>query len=97
MAGCRKKTKLELESLTDIHMLFMIKKGIKGRICHARHQYAATNNKYMKDYDKNKDLSYLICWDVNNLCGWAMTQNLPVGGFERVKNTSHSNEDFMKK
>ena len=51
----------------------------------------------MKDYDKNKDLSYLICWDVNNLCGWAMTQNLPVGGFERVKNTSHSNEDFMKK
>ena len=27
------------------------------------------NNKYMKDYDKNKESSYLKCWDVNNLCG----------------------------
>ena len=86
-----KKTKLELELLTGIDMLFMIKKGIKGGTCHALHQYAATNNKYKKHYDKNKDLPYLICWDVNNLCGWAMTQNLPVGCFEWVKNTSQSN------
>ena len=24
------------------------------------------NNKYMKDYDKNKESSYLKCFDVNN-------------------------------
>ena len=28
--------------------------------------YAKANNKYMKDYDKNKELSYLQYWDVNN-------------------------------
>ena len=35
-------------------------------------------NKYTKDYDKNKELSYLKYWDVNNLYGWAMLQKLPV-------------------
>ena len=29
----------------------------------------------MKDYNENKEPSYLKCWDVNNLYGWAMSQN----------------------
>ena len=33
-------------------MLLMIEKGIRGGICHAKHSYAKTNNKYMKNYDK---------------------------------------------
>ena len=32
----------------------MVKKGISGGICHATHQYAKFNIKYMKEYDKNK-------------------------------------------
>ena len=32
----------------------------------------------MKDYDNNKELSYLQYWDVNNLYVWAMPQKLPV-------------------
>ena len=33
----------------------MIENGIRGGICHATHQYAKANNKYMKDYYKTKD------------------------------------------
>ena len=31
------------------------KKRGRGGLCHIIHQYAKANNKYMKDYDKNKD------------------------------------------
>ena len=47
----------------------MVEKGIRGGIRHAIHQYAKANNKYMKDYDKNKESSDFKYWDVNNL-GW---------------------------
>ena len=67
-----KNTEVKLKLLTDIDMLLMVEKGIKGGICHAIHQYAKANNKYMLDYDKNKESSYLKYWDVNNLYGWAM-------------------------
>ena len=49
-----KKTEVKLELLTDINLLLMIEKGIRGGICHAIHRYAKANNKYMKYYDKNK-------------------------------------------
>ena len=34
-------------------MLMMVEKGIKGGKCHAIYRYAKTNNKYMKNYNKN--------------------------------------------
>ena len=40
-------------------MLFMVKEGIRGGICHAIHRYAKAINKYMKDYDLDKESSYL--------------------------------------
>ena len=52
MESSFKKTKVKLSLLTDIDMLLMVEKGIKVGICHAIHQYAKANNKYMKDYDK---------------------------------------------
>ena len=39
----------------------------------------------MKDYDKNKKSSYLKYCDVNNLCGWAVSQKLPVNNFEWIQ------------
>ena len=50
----------------------------------------------MKDYDENKESSYLKYWDLNNLYGWEMLQKLPVNNFEWIEDTSHFNEDFMK-
>ena len=42
----------------------------------------------MRDYDKNKESSYLKYWDENNLYGWEMSQRLPVNNFEWTEDTS---------
>ena len=91
-----KKTEVKLELLTDIDMLLMVEKSIRGGIYHATHQYCKANDKYMKDSDKNKEESYPIYWDVNNLCSSAMSQKLPVSKFEWIKDTSQFNKDFLK-
>ena len=83
--SCLKKTGVKLELLTDYDMLSMIKKGIRGGICQATHRYAKANNKYMKNYDKKIESSYIEYLDENNLYGWAMSQKLPVNGFKWVK------------
>ena len=77
-------------------MLSVVEKRIGGGKCHAIHQYAKTNNKYMKDYDKNKESSNLRYWDVNNLYGWVMSQKLSVNKFEWIEDISQFNEDFIK-
>ena len=70
MASLLKKTKVELELLTNTYMLLMVEKGIRGGMCQAIHKYAAkANNKYMKNYDKNIESSYLIYLHANNLYG----------------------------
>ena len=47
-------------------MLLMAENGIREGICHSIiHRYVKANNKYMKDYNKNKESSYLKYWDVN--------------------------------
>ena len=91
-----KKTKVKLDFLTDVDMLLMVEKGIKGGICHSIYRYVKANDKYMKDYDKNKELSYIKYWNLNNLYGWAMSQKLPVNNFEWIKDTSQFNEDFIQ-
>ena len=80
--ACLKKTKVELELLTDTNMLLMVENGIRGGICQATHKYAKANNKYMKNYDKNIESSYLAFLDPNNLYGWAMSEKLPVNSFK---------------
>ena len=94
--ACLKKTGIRLELLTDIDMLLMVEKGTRGGICHVIHRYAKANNKYMKNYDKNIESSYLLYLDANNLYGWAMCQRLPVNGFEWMEQLSKFDERFIK-
>ena len=54
-----KKSKVQLDLLTDVDMLLMVEKGIRGGICHSIYQYAKASNKYLKDNDNNKESSYL--------------------------------------
>ena len=76
---CLKKTGVKL---TDVDMLLMVEKGIRGGICHVIHRYAKADNKYMKNYDKNKESLYIQYLDANNLHGWAMSQKFRVDGFK---------------
>ena len=67
--ACLKRTGVELELLTDIDMLLMVEEGIRGGICQIIHGYAKASNKYMNNYDKSIESTYLIYLDANNLHG----------------------------
>ena len=85
MARLFKATGIKLELLTDPDMLLMFERGIRGGITQAVRKYASANNKYMGDrFNPNKDTTYLLYLDANNLYGWAMSQPLPTGGFKWV-------------
>ena len=64
--ACLKKTSIKLELLTDYDMLLMVEEGIRGGICHSIHRHAKANNKYMENYDENKESSYIQYLDEIN-------------------------------
>ena len=70
----KKKNGVKLEVLTDNDMPLMVEKGIRGGICHAVYRYAKADNKYMTNYDKNKESSFLQYLDTNNQYGWSMCE-----------------------
>ena len=74
----------------------MIETAIRGGMCQLVHRYAKANNKYMKNYDKSTESSYLMHLDANNLYGWAMSQKFPVNGSKWKNDVSRFNERFIK-
>ena len=80
-----KITGINLELITYIDMYQMVEKGFRGRISYIANRYSKPNNKYMCDYGKDKESSYLMYLDTNNLYLVAMSQHLPTGGFKWLK------------
>ena len=77
-----KVTKVELELLSDMDMLLMVKKGIRGGVSMISNRYGKSNNKYMDGrYDASKPTKYITYLDANNLYRWAMSKSLPTHGF----------------
>ena len=54
-----RKMKVKLELLTNINMLLMVKKGIKGGVCHFIYWYPKANSKWMEDYNPKKNRQIL--------------------------------------
>ena len=91
-----KMTDIKLELMTDIDMFQFIEKGLRGGISYITNRYSKANNKYMKDYNKDKPSKYIMYLDANNLYGWAMSQYLPTGGFKWLKKNKIDNLDLGK-
>ena len=96
--ACLKETGQQLELLNDYDMLMMIEKGIRGGISHISKRYAEANNKYMSNYNPDKESTFIQYLDANNLYGWAMTQQLPTHGFKWMHNlTKETVMDILDK
>ena len=77
-------------------MFLTVEKEIRGGICQAIQRYAKANNKYMNNYVKSIESSYLAYLDANNLYGYPMSEKLPANGLKWVEDLSQFNEDFIK-
>ncbi|XP_053207262.1 uncharacterized protein LOC128391401 [Panonychus citri] len=79
-----KSTKNKLDLLTDIDMILMIEKGIRGGISCAMKRHVIANNRNSENYDETKPSSYITYLDVNNLYGFALNDVLPMKNFSWV-------------
>ena len=80
---CLKMTGVNLELISDIDMLLMVERGIRGGISMISNRYGEANNKYMEGgFDKSKPSKYIQYLDANNLYGSAMSKKLPTHGFK---------------
>lgn len=79
-----KYCQIKIELLTDIEEISFIMDGIRGGVCVANKHYAKSNNKYMENYNKNEESTFLQCLDFVNLYGYAMSQKIPYGSFELI-------------
>jgi hypothetical protein len=79
-----KDTQCCLELLTDIDMLLMIESGVRGGLTQSVTRYVKANNKFLPDYDAEKESVFLGYFDANNLYGWAMSRPLPYGDFKWI-------------
>lgn len=87
-----KMTGIELDLLTDVDMLLLFERGIRGGFVSLVQRHATANNRYMMEgYDPSKPTSYLMYYDVNNLYGMSMSKPLPYGNFRWLSDREVAN------
>ena len=90
-----KITKIQIELFTDIDMVLMTEKGIRGGLTQVIRKHGIANNKYLPDYDSSKKSTYLQYLDANNLYGYAMNKKLPLNGYKWA-DTAIFTDEFIK-
>lgn len=83
--ACLKMTEATPALLSDLSMVELFEDGRRGGvslIASSRHEVA--NNKYMSNFDKNKESSFIWYGDANNLYGGCMMQKLPYSDFQWI-------------
>ena len=81
-----KMTGIKLEKISDIDIYLFIEKGTRRGISYIAKRYAKANNRYMNDYNSEEPSTFISYLDRNNLHGWTISEYLPYGEFNRVKN-----------
>lgn len=77
-----KLTKIELQLFSDINDYVWLQSQMRGGICFLGKRHATANDPYIPEtYNSDKDNSFLIALDANNLYGFVMIQPLPYGNF----------------
>ena len=96
LAWCavQKITGFELELFTNIDHYNFIDSSIRGGMSVVSKRYSKANNKYLEDYDPNKESVYLSYLDVNNLYGHAMNSLLPKSNFEFIEDNEYRKLDW---
>ena len=77
-----KCTKVKLQLLTDTDMVVMVEKGIRGGLTQVVKRHAIANHKYLPSYGSTKKSVFLQNLDAKNLYGYAMSQKVPLDGYE---------------
>ena len=81
-----KKTKIELEKISDIDKYLFIEKGTKGGASYIAIRYARTNRKYMNDFNSEEPSTFITYLDKNNLYGLSMSEYRSYEKFEWLEN-----------
>ena len=74
------------ETMRDYHDLYL-----KTDVLLLADIYARANNPYVNNFNPEEESVYIQYLDPNNLYGWAMSQPLPVNGFEWINETELQN------
>ena len=77
-------TEVELEKTSDPDKYMSFEQGVRGGISYINKRYS--------EVSENVNILYL---DMNNLCGCAMSQYLPINNFKWVKNINKIEEKLM--